>query len=84
LPPSSDSNTKETSMSSKHAEAQAEAIKSIADWQKGVSGAPRAYARCIPLSHPIPSRYWGYVCLDRVVCRLSSNLDSFLTHFCFL
>jgi hypothetical protein len=61
LPPSNDANAKETSMSSKHAEAQAEAIKSIADWQKGVSGAPQAYARCIPLSHPIPSRYWGYV-----------------------
>lgn len=50
---------KETSMSSKHAEAQAEAIKSISDWQKGINGTPRTYARCIPLQHPIPSRYWG-------------------------
>lgn len=54
-----DSATKDTSMSSKHAEAQAEAIKSISDWQKGVSGGPRTYARCVPLQHPIPSRYWG-------------------------
>eukprot|EP00977_Amphora_coffeiformis_P010210 scaffold2366_cov159-Amphora_coffeaeformis.AAC.14 len=57
--------SKDTPISSKHAEAQAEAIKSISDWQKGVSGGPRTYARCVPLPHPIPSRYWGYVFVHR-------------------
>ena len=57
--------SKDTPTSSKHAEAQAEAIKSISDWQTGVSGGPRSFARCVPLPHPIPSRYWGYVFADR-------------------
>jgi hypothetical protein len=27
----------------------------------GADGAPLSSQRCVPLEHPIPSRYWGYV-----------------------
>jgi hypothetical protein len=69
--------TTEETMSAKHAEAQAEACKSVSAWQQqqqqqqksglGDGGSSGTTLQCIPLKHPIQSRGWRYVLLHTAI-----------------
>jgi hypothetical protein len=76
--------TTEETMSAKHAEAQAEACKSVSAWQRqqqqqkshlgGGGGCTGATLRCIPLTHPMQSRCWRCVMACAVVLVFAYHL----------